>query len=86
MLAVLVGFMIAAWIFTLAGTAYAVWRYVYGPWKVMRTDISALQQSVHSRLSALETEQQLRKVMTIDPELEYRTEVRAATRRAVREG
>ena len=41
---VLLGFMVAAWIFTVGAGSYIVWRYVFKPWQVVRKDISALNQ------------------------------------------
>lgn len=35
----------------LLGTGYAIWRYVYEPWKVMRRDIAALGAQ-HAALKA----------------------------------
>jgi hypothetical protein len=38
----ILGFMVAAWLLTLVVGAYALWRYSYMPFKVMRADVQAL--------------------------------------------
>ena len=37
-----------AWLFTVIGVAYAIYKYVYAPWKIMRADVSALNDAVKS--------------------------------------
>lgn len=37
-----------AWLFTVLGVAYAIYRFVWTPWKVMRADITALHSEVKS--------------------------------------
>lgn len=77
---ILLGIMTAAWVFTVGGVGYAIWRYVYAPWKTMRADIRALNDEIVK----LKQNEQLRKVLTLDPEDEYRAEIRAAARRLAR--
>ena len=43
---ILLGFMVAAWLFTLGAVSYALWRYCFAPWKVMRVDIKSMDQKV----------------------------------------
>lgn len=35
-----------AWVFTVAAVTYVLYRYVATPWKVMRTDMTALAQKM----------------------------------------
>lgn len=44
LLAVLVGFSLAAWLLTLLGVGYAIWRYAFLPFGVLRRDVAALAQ------------------------------------------
>lgn len=74
----LVGFMAAAWLFTLLSVAYVMWRYVYSPWKVLRADIASL----HSQIQGIQSELRLRRAMYLgDEERLARLESRAAVRR-----
>jgi len=53
MLEVLVGFMVAAWVFTLVACAYLGWRYVWKPWHVLRTDIVALNEKLDGVIESI---------------------------------
>ena len=50
-LAVLVGFTLAAWVLTSAAVAYALWRYAYQPWRVVRADVAALNAKVDQHVA-----------------------------------
>lgn len=80
MLEVLVGFMVAAWAFTVGIGVYAIHRFCYQPWKVMRADVAALA----ARQAALETdvkqEMGLRKALLPDEADMARMEVRNRAR------
>lgn len=64
MINLLVGFMTCAWLLTVGGVAYSIWRYVYCPWKVVRLDIqqikanmAALTQKIEDGVQAINTRQ-----------------------------
>lgn len=56
----LLGISLTAWIFTVLGVSYVVWRYVWTPWKIMRSDIKAL----HDKVEQVNQELGLRKALT----------------------
>jgi hypothetical protein len=76
---VLLGFMVGAWMATLVGVAYALWRYVYGPWKVVRADIAALNE----RVTILTNDLGARKILGLDDSERARLEARAFARKAL---
>lgn len=78
----LLGFMVAAWLFTIGGVAYTTWRYVYAPWKVMRKDIAALSEAVEG----VRGEMKHRKALYLPDDELARMESRAAVRRAMTRG
>ena len=79
---VLLGFMTAAWLFTVGGVSYSIYRYVYKPWTIVRKDIAALNQS----LTDVRSEMQLRKALYVGDEDYARIESKAAVRRLMRAG
>lgn len=65
----ILGFMTAAWLFTLAGGAYSVYRYVRQPWIVMRKDVVALNDRINTLgdlIQQYQQEQGLRRAMALD--------------------
>ena len=79
---ILLGFMTATWLFTTGGVAYAIYRYVYKPWEVVRRDITAL----HQANTDIRSEMQLRKALYVGDEDYARIESKAAVRRLMRGG
>ena len=61
--------MTCAWILTIVGGAYSVWRYVRQPWLVMRKDVVALNDRINTLgnlLQEFQQEQGLRRAMALD--------------------
>lgn len=61
---ILTGFVLSvlalmAWLFTVLGVAYAIYKYVFAPWKVMRADVSALHVEVKNLAGQLQRAQVL---------------------------
>ena len=82
------GVMSAAWVFTLGAVIYSHWRYNYGPWKVLRRDIVALNdadQNLAKEIMSIKGEMALRRTLTLTPEDEFRAEMRAKARGAQRD-
>mgnify|MGYP001615035929 CR=1 FL=1 len=52
-LAVLVGVALTAWLMTLVGVSYALWRYAFQPWKALRADVLALNGKVDATIAQL---------------------------------
>lgn len=78
---ILLGFMTAAWVFTVGGIAYATWRYVYIPWKVLRIDVKALLERHESDMAQIKAELGLRKALALSDEEQARAEARLKARR-----
>lgn len=74
---ILLGFSAASWGFTVTAVAYALYQFAYRPWIAAKQ----LYASLDTRLTALEQDQKLRKVMTPDNERQYRAEQRMAMAR-----
>ena len=49
----LLGFMTATWTFTVLAFGYVIWRYVYGPWKVVRRDQQTIKELVDAQNAKL---------------------------------
>ena len=54
MMAFWLGLMTALWATSSLATVYAIWRYVYSPWLVLRRDVAALA----GRIEALDRQVQ----------------------------
>lgn len=74
LLPVLVGVAFSAWVFTLAAVAYCLWRYSFQPWRVMRTDLIALNQKVDDNQGWVKNELGLRAARVLSDEEEARME------------
>jgi hypothetical protein len=61
---------------SVAIAGYAGWRYVFVPWKIMRTDIKALADAV----AQIKEEMGLRRAMSLSDEEQAMIERRARTR------
>ena len=68
-----------AWVFTIIATCFALWQWVYLPWKVMRADIVALNREMG------ELRQQARVKIMSDEEVAH-VEARMNARERVRRG
>lgn len=67
----LLGFSLAAWLYTTAAVTYALWKYVYQPWQVVRSDQKALDskiQSLQSDLNLFKEDMGKRKAISFTPE------------------
>ena len=56
---ILTGFVLSvlglmAWIFTVLGVAYAIFHFVWRPWKIMRADVAALNDTVKALASQVQ--------------------------------
>lgn len=69
-----------AWLFTVIGVAYAIYRFVWQPWRVMRTDINALNEAV----KALAAQVQRAQVLAHSDEETARIEARMNARQRAR--
>lgn len=77
-LAVLVGATLALWLCTAAATAFVLYHFVYKSWKVMRTDMHALNTKVDASLQLLNRE----RVMSLtDEEVAFREQRSQARQR-----
>jgi len=65
---ILLGFMVAAWLFTVGSSIYVYWRYNYAPWKVMRADVAALNAKIEEHVAWVKNELGLRKAMGLSDE------------------
>ncbi len=80
--AVLVGAALALWGCTVAATAYAIWTFVWKPWRVVRTDMKALAEQVNAAVALVQRE----RVLTLTDEEVAHRERRVAARQAARGG
>jgi hypothetical protein len=72
--AILLGFMVASWLFTLGAVSYALWRYCYKPWLVLRADITALKQLHDEQKQWVKNEFGLRAARSLSDEELFRME------------
>lgn len=77
--AVLGAVALTAWVFTVVGVAYVLWRYAYTPFMVMRRDIAALNEKVEELREYTKQEFGLRAARALSDEEQARME--AASRR-----
>jgi len=52
---ILLGISLALWVCTVAVVSYALWHYVFQPWKVMRKDMASLVQKQQETQQYFET-------------------------------
>ena len=70
------------WFTTVGGLAYALWRYVYVPWKIMRADLKALNSKLDETNLRITNELGLRRAQnSLSPEEQLRAENRLNARR-----
>jgi hypothetical protein len=80
--AVAVGASLALWVCTVAAGAYAIWTFVYKPWKAIRADMVALDTKVNQAVATLSQQ----RVLTLtDEEVAMRERQMRARQTARRE-
>lgn len=65
-----------AWIFTMLAVTYVLYKYVFVPWKVMRTDVTALA----AKMRIVEASMNRNQVMAADDAHAVRAEARLSAR------
>ena len=71
---ILLGISLAAWVFTMVGVGYALWRYAYKPWVVMRADFKALTDALEAVRAEFKAEIGLKNARALTDEEEARLE------------
>ena len=82
----MLGGLTVAWFFTVAAVAYAVWKYVFLPWQVMRRDVQAVVALVNdqnAKIAALADQVKISHVMNLDDAELARRETKARQRAAM---
>lgn len=82
MIEFVLGFMAAAWAFNVGMTAYALWHYVYKPWKVVRLDQAGLKAMVEAQNKMIQDAIELVKIRSAEALSEEEMAYREARSRA----
>lgn len=87
MMEFVLGFMACAWLMTLFGVSYTLWRYAFKPFEALKGSLQASHQdheaklaAISQRVEAINAEIGLRKALVLDDETVARAETRLRAR------